>query len=355
MSDTVTASFASRVVRWQRAHGRRDLPWQQSRDAYRIWLSEIMLQQTQVATVLRYYERIVDAFPDVAALAAAPVGRVLELWSGLGYYRRAHHLHAAAREVVERFDGCFPTDSSTLATLPGIGRSTAAAIAAFASQERCAILDGNVKRVVARHRGIDGWPGTPRVEAMLWREAENMLPLRGDIAAYTQGMMDLGATICARTKPLCATCPVANDCVARVQGWVNRLPTPRPKKVLPRREIVVLLIEHENRVLLERRPPTGVWPGLLSLPEASVDDEIASVMELRFGATAYTSEPLASLTHVFTHFALEMRPVRVVLKARPSYVAMASHEWIPLDAVMDRALPSPVRGVFRQRRAASRY
>jgi A/G-specific adenine glycosylase len=349
------ASFATRLIEWQRTHGRHTLPWQKTRDPYRVWLSEIMLQQTQVATVLGYYERFLQRFPDVAALAAASLDDVFALWSGLGYYSRARNLHACAQAVVAQHGGRFPASSAALVTLPGIGRSTAAAIAAFASQERCAILDGNVKRVVARHRGIDGWPGTPRVEAMLWREAENMLPLRGDIAAYTQGMMDLGATICARTKPLCATCPVANDCVARDQGWVNRLPTPRPKKVLPRREIVVLLIEHENRVLLERRPPTGVWPGLLSLPEASVDVEIASVMEMRFGATAYTSEPLASLTHVFTHFALEMRPVRVVLKARPSYVAMASHEWIPLDAVMDRALPSPVRGVFRQRRAASRY
>jgi A/G-specific adenine glycosylase len=341
------------VVRWQRKHGRRDLPWQQTRDAYRIWLSEIMLQQTQVATVLRYYERFIDAFPDVATLAATPVGRVLELWSGLGYYRRAHHLHAAAREVLERFDGRFPTDSRTLATLPGIGRTTAAAIAAFASHERCAILDGNVKRVIARHRGIDGWPGTPRVAAMLWREAENLLPLRGDMAAYTQGMMDLGATVCARAKPLCAACPVADDCVARLQRRVDRLPAPRPKKVLPRREIVVLLIEHEDRVLLERRPPTGVWPGLLSLPEISIDDEIASVIELRFGATAYTSEPLASMTHVFTHFALEMRPVHVVLKAGPSYAAMATHEWVSLDAVVAAALPAPMRGLLRQRRAAN--
>ena len=343
MSDTVTDSFASRVVRWQRTHGRHDLPWQQTRDAYRIWLSEIMLQQTQVATVGRYYERFIEALPDVASLAAAPVGRVLELWSGLGYYRRAHHLHAAARKVVGRFDGRFPTDSVTLAALPGIGRSTAAAIAAFASHERCAILEGNAKRVIARHRGIEGWPGAPRVEAMLWREAERLLPARNRIGAYTQGMMDLGATICTRAKPRCAACPVAHDCVARREERVDRLPTPRPRKVLRHREVVVLLIEHGDRILLERRPPTGVWPGLLALPEIGVDDDVQSAVAKRTGVDAALIQHLSPITHAFTHFVLEMRPTRVVIDAPPRPMAESSFEWLARKANVCMALPAPIR------------
>ncbi len=219
--------FAARVVAWQRAHGRHDLPWQRTRDPYRIWLSEIMLQQTQVATVVPYYDRFLAAFPDVAALAAAPEDRVLERWSGLGYYRRAHHLHAAAKMVVARHGGAFPRDPSAIAALPGIGRSTAAAIAAFAFGARAAILDGNVKRVLARHRGIGGYPGAPRVERTLWALAESLLPARG-IETYTQALMDLGATICTRAAPRCAACPVAAGCVARRSGRAAELPSPRP-------------------------------------------------------------------------------------------------------------------------------
>src|SRR5438132_6116704 len=202
--------FASRLIAWQKERGRHDLPWQHTRDAYRVWLSEIMLQQTQVATVIPYYRRFLDAFPDVRALAAAPIDRVLELWSGLGYYRRAHLLHAAARVIVTGHGGTLPRDASALAALPGIGRSTAAAIAAFAHGARGAILDGNVKRVLARHAGIDGYPGAPAVESALWRQSEARLPRRS-IEAYTQAMMDLGATVCLRVSPACTHCPVAQD------------------------------------------------------------------------------------------------------------------------------------------------
>jgi A/G-specific adenine glycosylase len=344
--------FASRVVEWQREHGRRDLPWQQTRDAYRIWLSEIMLQQTQVATVLRYYPRFVDAFPDVTSLAAAPLARVLELWSGLGYYRRAHHMHAAARDVVERFDGRFPVDSASLITLPGVGRSTAAAIAAFASRERGAILDGNVRRVLARHRGIDGRPGEPRVEALLWREADALLPDHEDIGAYTQGMMDLGATICSRSHPQCERCPVAGDCIARSDGRVHELPAPRPRKSLPRREVVVLLIERDGHVLLERRPATGVWPGLLGLPELPVGADVSAAITARFGVPPASIERLPHLTHVFTHFALEMRPSRIVMDAWPPHLSHPSLEWLPPHRVAGAAVPAPVRRLLLAHRAA---
>ena len=255
---TSSRAFAARVVAWQRTHGRHDLPWQNTRDAYRIWLSEIMLQQTQVTTVLPYYERFVAAFPDVAALAAAPLERVLEHWSGLGYYRRAHHLHAAARAVVAGHGGGFPHDAATIATLPGVGRSTAAAIAVFAHGERAAILDGNVKRVLARHAGVEGFPGAASVEARLWALAEARLPTQ-DVEPYTQGLMDLGATLCTRTKPRCGECPVAADCVARRDGRVDELPSPRPAKALPRKAVRVLLLERAGEVLLERRAPTGIW------------------------------------------------------------------------------------------------
>jgi A/G-specific adenine glycosylase len=264
----------SRALPWQRTHGRHGLPWQGTRDAYRIWLAEIMLQQTQVATVVPYYARFLAAFPDARALAAAPVDRVLELWSGLGYYRRAHHLHAAAEVIVRLYDGHFPRDARTIATLPGIGRSTAAAIAAFAFGERGAILDGNVKRVLARHRGIDGFPGAPKVEARLWELAESLLPERG-IGTYTQALMDLGATLCTRSAPRCGECPVATDCVARFEGRIADLPAPRPARARPARAVRVLVLEHAGTILLEKRPAAGIWAGLWSLPEIDPDADIA--------------------------------------------------------------------------------
>ena len=350
-------AFATRVVVWQRAHGRRDLPWQDTRDAYRIWLSEIMLQQTQVATVLPYFTRFVAALPTVHALAAAPLARVLELWSGLGYYRRAHHLHAAARAVVERHAGRFPTDAATLATLPGIGRSTAAAIAAFASGERGAILDGNVKRVLARHRGIEGWPGDPRVQAELWRATEALLPkartrasspaASPDIAAYTQGLMDLGATICVRTRPACERCPVDGDCVARRAARTSELPSPRPRRELPRRATRLLILERDGAILLEQRPPTGVWAGLRSLPEASLDTDIVAHVAQRFGAAAEAPRPLPPVRHAFTHFELTMHPLRIPILAWPMSLHAPGVDWFGRDAALACALPSPIRRLLR--------
>ena len=243
-----------------------------------------MLQQTQVATVIPYYERFVATFPDVRALAAAPLDRVLAHWSGLGYYRRAHHLHAAARAIVERHGGVFPCDAQTIATLPGIGRSTAAAIAAFAFGERGAILDGNVRRLLARHRGVAGYPGDAPVEQELWRQGEALLPDRS-IEAYTQALMDLGATVCMRRAPRCPECPVAADCIARREGKVAELPAPRPRKILPQRAVRVLLIERAGTILFEKRPATGIWAGLWSLPEIAVDDDAAR----RCNCLLYTS------------------------------------------------------------------
>lgn len=385
--------FASRIVVWQRGHGRRDLPWQGTRDPYRIWLSEIMLQQTQVATVLPYYLRFLAAFPDVAALARASIDDVLAHWSGLGYYRRAHHLHAAARTVMEAHGAVFPRDAATLETLPGVGRSTAAAIAAFSSGARVAILDGNVKRVLARHAGVEGWPGAPKVGAVLWGVAQARLPrarclprdtglsretcLRGgtpsrdamsrdaglavdtvpdekrethddDIEAYTQGMMDLGATVCTRTQPRCGACPVADDCVARLEARTDSLPSPRPARTLPHRDVRVLLIQRGDQVLFERRPAQGIWGGLWSLPECALDHDACAEVLVRFGIVADDVNALPTLEHGFTHFTLTMHPLRLTATQAPKHVA--GHDdlaWLSNDAAEATGLPAPIRRLVR--------
>jgi A/G-specific adenine glycosylase len=335
--------FAARLVAWQREHGRHGLPWQRTRDAYRIWLSEVMLQQTQVATVLPYYERFVASFPDVRALASAPIDVVLQHWSGLGYYRRAHHLHAAAKLIVEHHGGIFPRDVETIASLPGIGRSTAAAIVAFAYGTRAAILEGNVKRVLARHRGIDGFPGTPQVERQLWAAAEAALP-HEDIERYTQGMMDLGATVCTRT-PACLVCPVNVDCVARIEGRIDELPAPRPARSLPHREVRVLVFEREGTILFERRPAKGLWSGLLSFPEAALEERGVEVARARFRVDATPGPDVAPLTHGFTHFTLTLHPQRLAVSAWP--LLSAEHAWLTREDALRGALPAPIKRLVR--------
>jgi A/G-specific adenine glycosylase len=340
-------SFASRLVAWQKERGRHDLPWQRTRDPYRIWLSEIMLQQTQVATVIPYYRRFVAEFPDVASLAAAPIERVLALWSGLGYYRRAHLAHAAAKTVVALHGG-FPRDPAALAALPGVGRSTAAAIAAFAFGTRGAILDGNVKRVLARHAAIDGFSGDPKVERALWRHAEALLPDTG-IEAYTQALMDLGATVCLRRAPRCEDCPVAHDCIARREERIDALPTPRPKKVLPQRAVSILLLERCDEVLLERRPATGIWAGLWSLPELAPGADVVAHCQARFAAEVALGPPLPDIEHGFTHFRLTLHPQPCAVRDWPTRVAEPGLLWMALADVPSAALPAPIKKLLRQR------
>ena len=273
-------SFARRIINWQRQHGRHGLPWQGA-DAYRVWLSEIMLQQTQVATVIPYYQRFVTSFSDIAALAAASEDEVLAHWSGLGYYSRARNLHHAAQLIMQRHGGKFPRNFDDIIALPGIGRSTAAAICALAFHERRAILDGNVKRVLARYCAIEGYAGNKKIEVQLWQQAEALLPYSspppregrrkdsvGDaIVTYTQGLMDLGATVCMRTRPNCGACPVQRSCAAYQSGRVAQLPTPRPRKVLPEKHSTFLLLLNGSDILLEKRPSSGIWGGLWCPPQ----------------------------------------------------------------------------------------
>jgi len=340
-------SFSSRIVAWQRAHGRHGLPWQGTRDAYRIWLSEVMLQQTQVATVLPYYERFLARYPTVGALAAAPLDDVLALWSGLGYYARARNLHRAAGEVVARFGGVFPSTAEALETLPGIGRSTAAAIAAFASGERRAILDGNVRRVLARHAGIEGDPTAAPTLARLWLAAEALLP-DAAIEAYTQGMMDLGADVCAIRKPACLVCPVAEDCVARREDRVHELPGKRARRESPRREVAMLVVLSQGEVLLQKRPPAGIWGGLWSLPEAPPDARIDCVLAAEWGLESAEVQPLEPFDHAFTHFTLAVSPYRIRVRDRSTLAADKPSTWMPLAELRGAALPSPVKRLLER-------
>ncbi|WP_151635517.1 A/G-specific adenine glycosylase [Noviherbaspirillum aerium] len=344
-------AFSEAVIRWQKQHGRHALPWQNTHDAYRIWLSEIMLQQTQVAAVIPYYRRFLERFPNVQALAEAPSEDVMAHWSGLGYYTRARNLHRCAQRVVADHGGVFPSDPGLLAELPGIGRSTAAAITAFAYGTRAAILDGNVKRVFCRVFGIDGFPGAKPVEDQLWLRAVALLPEQ-DIGAYTQGLMDLGATLCTRGKPACERCPLAGQCVARATGRTHLLPTRKPKKAVPEKSITMLVIADRTHVLLERRPDSGIWGGLLSLPETDVlnpDDVGATEREERLApAAAHYGSPrsfdrLQPFTHVFTHYKLHVWPYHVRLDSRREFAGEDSRVWYPVDRLADAALPAPVK------------
>ena len=333
-------SFSRRLIDWQRRHGRHDLPWQNTRDAYRIWLSEIMLQQTQVSTVIPYYERFLDRFPGIAELAAAPLESVLELWSGLGYYARARNLHRCAQALLADHGGAFPQAPERIAELPGIGRSTAAAIAVFAFGARAAILDGNVKRVLARCFGIDGFPGSAATEKVLWQLAESLLPSTA-IEAYTQGLMDLGATLCARSNYACSICPMQEICVARREGWQGELPAARPRKALPEREASLLLLTDGEHVLLERRPPTGIWGGLLSLPEG--DTATADEFARRHGLRLLATQPMAKLKHTFTHFRLNIQAVCCRVERASGVAGEPGWEWLDLASIESAALPTPIR------------
>jgi A/G-specific adenine glycosylase len=345
-------SFAERLIHWQRQHGRHDLPWQNTRDAYRIWLSEIMLQQTQVASVIPYYQRFLAHFPTLATLAAASVEEVMPLWSGLGYYARARNLHRCAQEIMQRHAGVFPCDPALLAQLPGIGRSTANAIAVFACGIRAPILDGNVKRVLCRSFGVDGFPGAAAVEQQLWQLASDLLPAQAsDCATYIQAQMDLGATICTRSKPICAACPLHDVCVAQREERIRELPRSRPRKPLPQRSVQVLLLHDGEHWLLEQRPPQGIWGGLLSLPEVAVGDDASSRLLALAGAIP-ALRPLAPLQHNFTHFQLTLQPLLATVKTQHRIGEADCYRWLRTEELADAALPTPIRKIMQTAIAA---
>ena len=353
-------SFAARLVAWQKRHGRHDLPWQRTRDAYAVWLSEIMLQQTQVATAIPYYQRFLLRFPTVQALAEASLDDVLALWSGLGYYSRARNLHKAANMIVQVHGGHMPDDPQLVAALPGIGRSTAAAIGVFAYGGRHAILDGNVKRVLARHGGVRGYPGDARVQQKLWHHAEARLPKR-DVVAYTQGLMDLGAGVCARNKPSCEVCPLRADCVAHAQGLTATLPGRKPRRALPQRHTVMLLLCCADHLLLEQRAPQGIWGGLWSLPELSglldaqrpqtaraINAAVRRVCREQFGTAVTSIKALPLLAHGFTHFKLDIQPLQVQAAARA--VRGPQTRWFKRADALRLGLPAPVRKIIETNR-----
>jgi len=349
MGTDTTDTFADRLLAWFDRCGRHDLPWQHPRAPYRVWVSEIMLQQTQVRVVIPYFERFMAALPDVRALAAAPLDDVLALWSGLGYYARARNLHAAAQRCVELHDGELPRDLDALTALPGIGRSTAGAILAQAWGERVPILDGNVKRVLARWHGVDGWPGLPAVERKLWAFAESHLP-DARLADYTQAQMDFGATLCTRADPACVVCPLQDGCVALREGRVAELPTPKPDKALPEREALVLLLEDAHgRVLLQRRPPAGVWAGLWSLPEHADEHGARAWFAQATAGDFDAGSALPAIAHAFSHYRLQLHPRRwqdVALRA-----AVADNDdlrWVARSGLAALGLPAPIRRLLEE-------
>jgi A/G-specific adenine glycosylase len=344
--------FSQRLLDWFALHGRQMLPWQINPTPYRVWVSEVMLQQTQVATVIPYYARFMVRFPDVASLAAAPLDEVLHLWTGLGYYARARNLQACAQVVVAQYGGAFPPTLEAMMELPGIGRSTAGAILALSGGQRQSILDGNAKRVLARVFGIAGNPTSKPVLQALWAQADACTPVEA-VAAYTQAIMDLGATVCTRSRPACIACPLNAGCIAALEGRQTQLPGAKQKRLRPSRQATILIaeIEHDGStaVLVQRRPPSGVWGGLWSPPQFASDRDALAWCRQEFGDTP-ESQMLPPIDHAFTHFDLRLNPLRVRCARNTSVRDADTHRWYPLEAPLRIGLPQPIRRLFERLR-----
>ncbi|WP_281647706.1 A/G-specific adenine glycosylase [Parendozoicomonas sp. Alg238-R29] len=341
-----TATIQEAILSWYDQNGRKHLPWQQDITPYRVWLSEVMLQQTTVAAVIPYFERFIEKFPDVADLAKANEDAVLQLWSGLGYYSRARNLHKAARMVIDDFGGKFPQNLDDLQKLPGVGRSTAGAIASISMGIRAPILDGNVKRVLARLHAVEGWPGKSSVAKELWLISEKYTP-NERLPAWTQAMMDMGATLCTRSKPKCESCPVERWCEAHAYGKETSFPESKPKKVLPEKHVrMLMLVNSHGEVLLEKRPPVGIWGGLWSFPEfevdGEVDDELRPFAEDKLGMALTEPEVWESFRHTFSHYHLHIEPVKAFTEARGHSVADSETRWHPFSEVKALGLAAPV-------------
>ena len=344
MRPGIHAGFSTRLLDWYDHHGRHDLPWQHDIVPYRVWLSEIMLQQTQVKTVTPYFQRFTTAFPTVTELANAPLDEVLHLWTGLGYYARARNLHKTAQLVVSDYSGQFPDTVEALVALPGIGRSTAGAICAIAFQSRAAILDGNVKRVLARFHAISGWPGKNTVAEELWDIAEQCTP-HARVADYTQAIMDLGATLCTRTKPKCQLCPFNTDCQGFAAGDPTQYPDKKPAKTRPVKSTLFLMLENaKGEILLQQRPGTGIWGGLWSFPECPQEAEIEShCAALGYPVKAWSAQPTAK--HIFSHYQLNYTPVTIQID-KHSNVADANTRWVRPEQPGQLGLPQPVKALL---------
>jgi A/G-specific adenine glycosylase len=341
--DEGVTHFARPVLAWFDRHGRKNLPWQREPTPYRVWVSEIMLQQTQVMTVIPYYTAFMSRFPDLGALANAPIDDVLHHWSGLGYYARARNLHRAAQIVMSDHGGELPDSLEALMSLPGIGRSTAGAVLALALGRRHPILDGNARRVLARYFGVDGHTGAPKTQARLWQIAQACTP-QERVSEYTQAIMDLGATVCVRRRPLCAACPVSEDCAARLAGRQEELPASRPRRAHPTRTTWMLLaIRDGRRVLLERRPPHGIWGGLWGLPEFASAEAARDWCVRELQASSSTLERLAPLKHTFTHFDLHIEPVRIDCAGIERVMEGERYVWYNPAAPQSLGIAAPVR------------
>ena len=337
-------NFSDSLLKWFKQHGRHDLPWQQNPTPYRVWISEIMLQQTQVATVIPYYHRFMERFPTTNHLAAAEIDQVLHLWTGLGYYARARNLHSAAKSVVKNFGGEFPRSVEELESLPGIGRSTAGAIAALSMNLRAPILDGNVKRVLTRFHAIEGWPEQTKVKNELWQIAEQLTPKK-NVAAYTQAIMDLGATVCTRASPICNACPLNESCVAFNSRNIEQYPEKKPKKKLPVKSIAMLIFQNElGEVYLEKRPPSGIWGSLYSFPESSTENIDSSISSSNGFSITENRKSLNPLRHTFSHYHLNILPELISVQKNTNVIAESDRWlWYPLDHSLEVGLAAPVK------------
>lgn len=342
-------SFSQRLLRWYSRNGRHDLPWQQQRTPYRVWVSEIMLQQTRVETVIPYYQSFMQQFPTVQALANAELDSVLHLWTGLGYYARARNLHRAAIKIVHEHAGRVPMSMDELTELPGIGRSTAGAILALSANQRHSILDGNVRRVLARHRGIGGWPGKAEVLRELWNVADACTPA-AQVADYTQAIMDLGATVCLKSKPQCPLCPVADDCYARLHNRQQDYPGKKPRKALPVKKTVFAILENSHGdIMLQQRPLTGIWGGLWSFPECSPEENIENWLTAQLGYTARAVREMAPFRHTFSHYHLDIVPVHIHVGEGSAGVADNDrYIWYSPAKTRKLGLAAPVKSLLEQ-------
>lgn len=342
-------NFAPRVLAWFDEHGRKTLPWQENKTPYRVWISEIMLQQTQVTTVIPYYHKFMASFPSVEALALAEQDEVLAHWSGLGYYARARNMHKAAKMLVDEFDSEFPQSVEGVCELPGIGRSTAAAILSISRGVQAAILDGNVKRVLSRFHAVPTWPGEKKTENAMWELAESYMPSErcGD---YTQAMMDLGATLCTRSKPQCLLCPLESDCEGRQTPDPTQFPIRKPKKAAkPEKSIQLLvLMNQQEQLLLEKRPQTGIWGGLWSLPELASDESIVLHIEQRFSTQVSSVIPLSSFRHTFSHYHLDISPSQIQMAAANWIMEGDKYQWFSQQEALALGLPAPVRSILEK-------